>query len=1241
MDHYGRVHRKINPRERANILSLYTFSYTGGLFKKAFKRDLEERDIYEVVKACKSELSSNRFEKSWRKQVASKGKCSLCGLLWQNFGTPFTFLTVIQFVFKVVSSIFEPLAVGKLVSYFNPKTTLTFRDAVFYACLMIGLKFLHSLYMQNFSIYLGQLSINIRNSLCSLVYRKSLKMSSAAATEIGLGNIITVMTKDVVVFERAVGLFSEVWIEMLRTFLVCYLIYQKMGPASFAGVGTLLLVLPLQGYFGKCIKNLRLELGKKTDERLQATQETLSAIKIIKMYTWEKIFVKQVEEKRTKEMRFLLRAAYLNSLTFLTGTVSSKIGLYVLMMTYIGVTKNADAEVIFYVIRSFHDLRHSLGIVIPIGFGKFAEIIAATQRISKILNSEEVNREEHDDRAAPKVKVSGVTVKVKDHNILKDISTELKPGLTVITGPLGCGKSTLLKLFLNDFPVTEGKLLCNAKFSYCSQDSWLFPSSIKQNILFGEPYDSFRYDRVVKVCALDFDFNMFDHGDETIVADGGKNLSGGQQARINLARAIYKKSDIYLLDDPLHALDPHVQEFIYQNCIKGFLKDHPCVLVTHNLKHKNGADNLIVLKDGQIKFDGKASEIKEETIEEIVIDKIEMEEKEKGEEEVTENSSFIKSNKRKVYSEVKKEGKVDFNVFKQYFRFGGGFFLFSGIALLFFITESSESYSSRLFTNWINLQQNLTDFKNENSTTDATNYKLLEGKSDWTIKLYSFMVMGSFASELLIQFLMLNFTRNAAVKLHNAMIEKLVSATMVFYDNHFIGNILNRFSQDLSMVDEVLPMHVNFFLLIVFSCIGAIALISTVSYLFMIPAGILAACLYCLRIIYMPTARSLKRLVAASRSPLIGHVNASIQGLTTIRACKIEHILAEEFDRHQDFYTSAHYMTFCMQKAFSFFMDILSTLFVTFIVGKLLFWGAGELSGDIGLAITKASSVAMMVQWSLIQWSDLENDMTHVERVLEYTEVSQDNYEGKTLKNWPTQGAIAFNNVSLSYKSEKVLKDVSFEVKPMHKIGIVGRTGAGKSSIISALFRLYAFEGTISIDNVNIKTLSLEFLREHISIIPQDPLLFHGTIRHNLDPFNSYTDEEIWNTLKKINMTEHIASLDLNVAESSSFSTGQRQLLCLGRAILRKNKIVVLDEATANMDPDTEFLVQQVISENFCDCTVLIIAHKLQSVLECNKILVMDRGQVAEYADPLELMEDRKSYFSKLLASDDSHAFQK
>ncbi|CAG9767407.1 unnamed protein product [Ceutorhynchus assimilis] len=1248
MDHYGRIRRKINPREKANVFSLFTFSYTGGLFSKSFKRDLQEDDIYEVVQSCKSETTSNRFERSWRKQLKQHGKCSLRKLLWTNFGVKFAILGLIQLTWKMTTSIYEPEAIGKLVSYFNPATTLTFEDAVFYACLMIGLKFLHAFYHQNYSIYLQQLAIQIRNSLCSLVYRKSLRLSPAAMNELGLGNIITVITRDVVVFEKSVGMFNDMWIDVFRIFLVCYLIYAKMGPSGFVGVGSLLLVLPAQLYIGKCIKNLRLDLSKKTDERLQATQETLSAIKIIKMYTWEKVFVKKVEEKRVKEMEYLLKSAYLKSLTFLVGIFTSKIGLYALMMTYIYVAPYADAEVIFYVMRAYNDLKHSIGILIPIGLGKGAEIIASSQRINKVLNAEEIEGDNGEEFKVARVKASGVSVIIKDQVILKDITTEIKPGLTVVTGPLGCGKSTLMKLFLKDVPVAKGKLLSHANFSYCSQDSWLFPSSIKQNILFGEPYDPKRYESVVKACALEYDFNLLDHRDETIVADGGKNLSGGQQARINLARAVYKKSDIYLLDDPLHALDPHVQEYVFQNCIKNFLEGFPCVMVTHNLRHKNSADNLIVLKDGLIKFDGKATEVKEDILKEIEIE--DNEKREDVKQESDESSCLIKTiAKRKVYSEVKKEGKVEFDVFKKYFRFGGGFLAFGGIALLFMLVEGSDSYSTRLFTNWINVQQNISSVKKgnlANNGTDTSNpmtsYALLQDQADLIIKIYSGLVLGSFLLDLLVQFLLMNFTRKASLKLHDVMTEKLSTASMSFYDNFFIGNMLNRFSQDLNIVDETLPTNLNFFMMMIFACIGATAIVTSVSYTFTIPAILLVACLYSLRIIYMPSARSLKRLEAATRSPLIGHLNASMEGLTTIRASKKEQILAEEFDQHQDLYTSANYMNLCIKKAFGFFMDIISALFVTFIVVKLLFWQTGELSGDVGLAITKASGLAMLVQWCLIQWSDLENDMTHVERVLEYTEVPQDNYEGRSVENWPSLGNVVFKNVSLTYKLERVLNDISFEVKPKHKIGIVGRTGAGKSSIISTLFRLYHYDGTILIDDIDIKTLSLEFLRDHISIIPQDPLLFQGSIRQNLDPLNRYTDEEVWQTLEKVHMKEHIPSLELLITDhGSNFSTGQRQLICLARAIIKRNQIVVLDEATANMDPETELLVQKTIAINFQGCTVFIIAHRLQSVLECNRILVMERGKVVEYADPIVLMENENSYFAKMLASDNSHILGK
>ncbi|KAF7278953.1 hypothetical protein GWI33_007817 [Rhynchophorus ferrugineus] len=1246
MNNYNQVSRKPNPRENANILSLLTFSYTGGLFRKALRRDLEEEDIYEVVNSCKSEPNGNRFERSWSVEREEKEHISLTGLLWKCFGWKFLFLGTIHLLWKIVSSIYEPEAIAKLVSYFNPgQTKLTFNDALFYGCLMIGLKFAQALYLQNYHIYLQQLAIQVTTAFCSLIYRKALRMTPSAMSDISLGNIITVMTKDVMVFEISITLFSDLWVEVVKLFLTCYLIYNKMGPSGFVGIACLCSVLPAQVYVGKLIKNLRLNLNRKTDERLQATQETLSAIKIIKMYTWEAVFSKNVEHKRTKEMRYLMKSFYLKSLNFVIGLFTSKVGLYALMMTYIYVSEVAEAEVIFYVMKCFKDLKHSIGILIPIGLGRGAEIIASANRINRVLNAEELESYDDNKYVKPRIKANNVTVKIKDRTILSNITTEIKRGLTVVTGPLGCGKSTLIKLFLKDFPISDGKLISEGAFSYSSQDPWLFPSSIRQNILFGEEYDPIRYQKVIKVCALEYDFELFEEGDQTIVADGGKNLSGGQQARINLARAIYKKSDIYLLDDPLHALDPSVQDFVYQNCIKEFLRDEYTILVTHNPKHKQGADHLILMRDGQIHFDGKMTDAKIDLMKEINIEqeeeipaKISTSKDDSGVENNEKTKLISKDNgeKKKVYREIKKEGKVDSSVYFKYFSYGGGLFIFFLIFLLFVVSESSESYSSRLLTDWINIQQNMSNIKvRQNLLSNSTTIVAMEYKANYIIKLYTGMIVGSLIFDLINQYFFINFSRKASLNLHNNMIEKLTGAVMTFYDNYFIGNILNRFSQDLNSIDEHLPSTINMFMMILLGCVGVVALVSSVSWTFMVPAAILIAILLMLRNIYMPTARSLKRLSAATRSPLVGHLNASMEGITTIRANKAEKILIREFDRHQDLCTSARYMNFCIRKAFGFFMDILSATFLTFIVAKFLFLASDATSGDVGLAITKAASLTSLVQWALLQWSDLENNMTSVERVLEYTEVTQENYDGQELKNWPAKGSLSYSNVSLTYKHDKVLRDISFEVKPRHKIGIVGRTGAGKSSIISTLFRLYNYDGAILIDDVDIKTVSLKCLRKHISIIPQDPMLFHGTIRHNIDPLGEYTDTDIWTAIKKVHMTDHISTLDLPITDhGSNFSTGQRQLICLARAIIRQNKIVVLDEATANMDPETEFLVQKTIEDNFADCTLLIIAHRLKSILNCDKILVMEKGEIAEFDEPIMLMENKNSFFAKMLVSD-------
>ncbi|KAJ8951571.1 hypothetical protein NQ318_020448 [Aromia moschata] len=1234
MDHSEKIQRKVNPREKANLLSLLTFFYTGKLFRSAFKKDLEDDDLYEVIKSCRSKKCGDKLEKYFDIDKQTKNPSSI-RLLWKCYGSTYMFLGAIHLCFRIVNSVMEPQVIGKLVAYFKPhQTSLTFYDAVYYAGIMLGLKLFHCFYHQNYLIYFQQLSIQIRTALCSLIYRKTLKLTPSALVDISLGNIITIITKDVIQFETSISFFNDMWISTIQIFVVCYLLYAKVGLSSTVGIVILMSVTPLQLYFGKVIKSMRLSINKKTDERLQITQESLSSIKIIKMYTWEKFFCNKVHDARKNEMNKMLNTFYLKTIMFVSALLGSKLGFYSLIMTYIYFNNNLTAESMFYVMKCFSSLKHVVARAVAVGMQRVAELSASLNRIDNVLRAEELENFIEKPSDDPKIYMKNASLAIKGKPIFNNVNLKLEKGLTVLTGPLGCGKSSLIKAMLKDYPMNDGILDTTGRKSYASQDPWLFPSSIKQNILFGEKYDEKRYREVIRVCALQFDFDLLENGDETIVADRGLNLSKGQQARINLARAVYKESDIYLLDDSLTALDPQVQDFIFKECVKGFLRNKLCVLVTHNTKHMSEAERIIVMENGTINSQG---------------------------------SEYVPNSILSVINETKENEKKPGNK----------------VNIEQNITNLKETYVDTI-KNSTNLgpTTNFTEpLKNSVVNETLLDIERLELQRNKTLNMYSVLIFSFVVFELLKNYLVLKFARNAAVKLHRSMIEGILFSVMSFFDNHFIGNILNRFAQDLTVIDERLPFLLNRLIEVMFSVGGIITLIVVVNWRFFIPCVVLVAFLILLRAFYMPAARSLKRLESATRSPIVGHLNASMEGLTTIRAYKAQNILKDEFDRHQDLYTSAHFTSFCVRRAFGFYMDFCSAVFVGIIVGRFLFFdlgireklkdtskdrqrqldaqvfharlrirnvikvisdiksisvSIGTSAGDIGLAITQAAMLSHIIQVGLMQWSELENLMTSVERVLEYTDLQIESTSGVDVENWPSKGEITYVNVSLTYSNtnEKVLKNINFVIRSKQKIGIVGRTGAGKSSIISTLFRLYNYDGQIFVDGVDIKTLSLDFLRQHVSIIPQDPIMFAGTVRSNIDPLGKYTDEEIWKTIHKIQLENIIPSLDLAITDNTSnFSTGQRQLICLARAIIRRNKIVVLDEATANMDPETDLLILKAIRDNFSTCTVIVIAHRLHSILDCDKVMVMDKGNIVEYAEPRILMNDRSSMFSKMLSN--------
>ncbi|KAJ3659617.1 hypothetical protein Zmor_011297 [Zophobas morio] len=462
------------------------------------------------------------------------------------------------------------------------------------------------------------------------------------------------------------------------------------------------------------------------------------------------------------------------------------------------------------------------------------------------------------------------------------------------------------------------------------------------------------------------------------------------------------------------------------------------------------------------------------------------------------------------------------------------------------------------------------------------------------------------------------------------MLNCVIGASLQFFDTTFLGNIVNRFSKDLDSVDENIPFPLNNLISIVFETIGSIILISSTNIRLLLPIALLFVSLIFLRCVYIKSGRPLKRLDVSTKSPVLGYLNATLEGVPTIKAFGAQKIVTKEFETHHNLYNSASYSYTANLKAFVFVADVFASIFIVVVILQFIF-DRDVLPGNFGLAISQSYAIYNVIFYGMQKWVDLETQMTSAERAMEYTTIQKESESGLEIENWPNLGEIKYENVCLSMnKSDSyILKNINFHIKPNEKLGIVGRTGAGKSSIISALFRLYEIKGRITLDGVDIKTLSLHFLRSNISVIPQDPLLLSETLRDNIDPEQVHTDEEIWNALRTVGMNKIISTLNANI-KKFEFSCSQNRLLCLARVLIKKKKILAVDEIVEHVDTKTENLIYNIINEHFKFCTVIKIAHRLKFVLDCDKVLVLDNGSVVEYDSPETLLKNQNGLFYKM-----------
>uniref|UniRef100_A0A8D2LQ35 Cystic fibrosis transmembrane conductance regulator n=1 Tax=Varanus komodoensis TaxID=61221 RepID=A0A8D2LQ35_VARKO len=1194
------------------------------LFATGHKRKLEEDDMYKVLTEDSSKVLGEELQSHWDNEVQKAKKEArtphltkaiiLC--YWKSY-LALGFFTLIEETLKVI----QPIFLGMIIRYFENVGSVD-ENALNYAyasaaalsvCTLI-LAVTHHLYFYHVQCA----GMRLRIAMCHMIYRKALRLSNTAMGKTTTGQIVNLLSNDVNKFDQVTIFLHFLWAGPLQAIAVMALLWHEIGPSCLAGMAVLIILLLLQTCLGRLFSALRSKTAAFTDVRIRTMNEVIAGMRIIKMYAWEKPFANLVDSMRRKEISMVLKSSYLRGFNLASFFVASKITVFMTFMTYVLLGNVISASRVFVAISLYGAVRLTVTLFFPAAVEKVSEALVSVRRIKNFLILDEISQ------LGPQLKNNSENLLLHAQDLtcswskvsttLQNISFTVRPGeLLIVIGPVGAGKSSLLSAILGELSPNKGFIDVRGRIAYVSQQPWVFSGTVRNNILFGKEYHKEKYEKVLRACALKKDMELLKDGDLTMIGDRGATLSGGQKARVNLARAVYQDADIYLLDDPLSAVDAEVSRHLFEKCICQALHKKLCILVTHQLQYLQAANQILILKEGKEVGKGTYSDFLRSGIDfASLLNKPEDDDqlpvpgtpshqlsriRTFSQSSMWSMESSVQSQKdgmepvlTALPEETRSEGKIGFSIYKKYFAAGANYFI---IFILFFLSVLAQV---RYLASQIKILLMIYAYSILVYLTSQLYFMILHFFPGLTVAAILFSLLRS----LLIFHVLVNASQN----LHNNMFQSILKAPVVFFDTNPIGRILNRFTKDIGHLDDLLPLtFLDLMQTLLQICSVVTVAISVIPWI-LIPLVPLLILFIFLRRYFLATSRDIKRLESTTRSPVFSHLSSSLQGLWTIRAFKAEQRFQELFDAHQDLHTAL-------------------------------------VSGQVGLALSYAINIMGMFQWGVRQSAEVENLMISVERVLEYTNLEKEapwESNKRPPLDWPSEGVIGFENVNFAYSKDGplVLRHLTALIKSKEKVGIVGRTGAGKSSLIAALFRLAEPQGRIWIDKYLTSELGLHDLRKKISIIPQEPVLFTGTMRKNLDPFNEYNDEELWNSLEEVQLKEAIEELpdklETQLAESgSNFSVGQRQLVCLARAILKKNRILIIDEATANVDPRTDELIQKTIREKFLQCTVLTIAHRLNTIIDSDRIMVLDSGRLKEYAEPYILLQEKESLFYKMV----------
>uniref|UniRef100_A0AAY4D7X9 ATP-binding cassette, sub-family C (CFTR/MRP), member 8 n=1 Tax=Denticeps clupeoides TaxID=299321 RepID=A0AAY4D7X9_9TELE len=1281
-----------------NLLSKSTYWWMNTFITSAHKRPIDLKTIGKLPIAMRAITNYQRLRKALEGQKGAavpRGAHWICQAMRQAFGRSLALSTTLRFVADLLGFA-GPLCISgivKLLGVHFISSQAFLANAYVLAVLLFLALILQRSFLQASYYVAIETGIKLRGAIQAKIYNKIMRLSTSNMsmgdmTVAQICNLVAIDSNQLMWF---FFLCPNLFAMPVQVIIGVMLLYYLLGPSALLGATVIMFLAPVQYFVATKLSQAQKSTLEYSSERLKKTSELLRGIKLLKLYAWEHIFRDSIEQTRHKELSSLRTFALFTSVSIFMNAAIPIAAVLITFVAHVHISRdNLSPAVAFASLSLFHILVTPLFLLSSV-LRATVKGLVSVQKLSEFFSSEEIEGEPELDffitalftamhcNCSIQVDLfeyvcSVLFVQIKNGYFtwtqgcptLSNIDIKVPFGrLTMVVGQVGSGKSSLLLAAMGEMQKMSGSISWNrnnyapnsshrkrSAVAYASQRPWLLNATLEENIMFDTPPNQSRYREVIDACSLAPDIESLPQGDQTVIGEQGIILSGGQRQRISVARTLYQQTNVVLLDDPFSALDVHLSDHLMQQGILKLLRveRRTVVLVTHRLQYLPHADWIIAMKDGTVQTQGTLSDI--QGLEPELYEQWNtLMRQESGNElrkwsfrrtmyprdmVATEDrdEESLESDEDSLSTELHQRDTIPWTSFSIYLKSASFLFL-----LLLILSQLTKHSVMVAIDYWLAHWTSSVISGHPGRVCDFTHSSYL---------LVFCVLCGLGIVLCLVTSVTVEWTGlHVATQLHHSLLNIIVLAPMRLFETTPVGNILNRFSADTNTVDQHIPATLECLSRSTLLCVSALGVIAYVTPVFLITLVPLLITCYFIQKYFRVASRDLQQLEDSTQIPLLSHYSETVEGLTTIRAFRYEAKFKKKLLEYTDANNIASLFLTAANRWLEVRMEYIGACVVLIAaVASISSSLYRQLSaGQVGLGLTYALMVSNYLNWMVRNLADMEVQLGCVKRISSLLQTEPEHYNGTPAQvpaRWPQHGEIQIKNLSVRYDSslKPVLKKVNAHIRPGQKVGICGRTGSGKSSFSLALFRMVdAFEGEIIVDGIDIAELPLETLRSRFSIILQDPVMFSGTIRFNLDPERKATDRTLWEALEIAQLMSVVKALpgglDAMVTEGGeNFSQGQRQLFCLARAFVRKSSILIMDEATASIDMATESILQKVVMTAFADRTVVTIAHRVNNILSSDVVIVMKRGVILEYDEPKVLLDRQDSVFGTYVRAD-------